>query len=586
MEHKLHHSYIWLGTIRTIPYILLVIVCSSGQLISEFFTNPSVAEHTLLIVVALILGIVVTTGVIAVIRAISYKYIWYVFANEEFSYHSGVFSKKCAHVPYKRIQSVNQKASLLQRLAGVCTLKIETAGGSDNKSVNISYIEQSAAEELRLELFARKQLAQTASTQTSYNSQVDTKENVLDIPAQAMNDFRGVFGGDEIDTGSVVYEYGLTNKELFLSSVTGKASFALALISIIGTLASLASTGALTIGISEEEAAGFFGIVIDALPKSWLFGIAGIVLVGFLGTIIAIWLVMVLSTCISRGGFRARRRGNRIETEFGILSHSFNGIDIERIQSIEINQSFFQRLLHSCSISLARVTSSNQNSSSNSNSDATSKIVIHPFVKESEVKTILNNLLPEWEDIPDATYTLPKRSLRRAIIRRTILQGSGFWTAVSMFLTMLLLSLPLHDALKALFFESGGLEDYIEFFDVMSIIALCVYILAAIFAVFNIIGAILWQKGSGFGYSNAFMTIVNGGFSTNKSITPRTKIQLASLRTNPLQKRKQLTTIAIETASGVHSSKAQLIDVESGAGQTWFKWCYPRHSTTNTQQLT
>lgn len=93
-------------------------------------------------------------------RFISYNYIWYEYSNEEFSFYSGIISKKRAHVPYQRIQSINQKATLFQRIAGVCTVSIETAGGASNTAITLPYIEKSAAEALRKELFARKQFAQ------------------------------------------------------------------------------------------------------------------------------------------------------------------------------------------------------------------------------------------------------------------------------------------------------------------------------------------------------------------------------------------------------------------------------------------
>lgn len=645
VKHKLHHSYIWLGAIRAIPIILLAIFCSSGSLIGEFLTNPDFRAYSLPVLVLLLLSVVVIVGIVLLIRAIAYKYIWYEFANEEFSYHNGIFSKKHVHVPYQRIQSVNQKASFLQRIAGVCTVNIETAGGADNKAVVISYIEKSAAEALRLELFSRKQYAQAgvtypvagavgfaptgmpyanmpapapvpvapagypAGTMAAGSAPVapstaapisqvgapspvvyEVQEgvssgaaygfpamgNALDAPAQAMNEFRGIFGGAEVYTGQVSYEYGLSNKELILSAITGKTSFVLVMISIIGTLASLFSTGAFMLGVTEDALVDVAASYLASLPPSLYVGAAVSMVGSFLTIMVIIWVVLVLGTCISYGGFRARRRGNRIETEFGILSHNFNGIDIERIQSVEVSQSFFQRLLHSCTISLARVTSASQDSSSSS-SDTSSqaKLIIHPFVKVSEVDTILHNLLPEWEDIPATTNKLPRRALRRAIIRKAVLQGSGFWLAISALACLLGFGIPLMEPVSANMFAPGEMADYLVFYGVLQIIVYVLLVLAVLLAVLDVISAVLWQRNSGFGYSKTYLTITNSGFSTDKTITPRSKVQLATLRTNPLQHRKELTTIVAETAAGVGSSKLRLIDVEQVAGQAWFAWCHP-----------
>ena len=57
-------------------------------------------------------------------------------------------------MPYKRVQSVDMRAGLLQRIVGVCTLEIDTAGGSSNKAILVPYLTKSDAEALRAELLA------------------------------------------------------------------------------------------------------------------------------------------------------------------------------------------------------------------------------------------------------------------------------------------------------------------------------------------------------------------------------------------------------------------------------------------------
>ena len=98
-------------------------------------------------------------GAIAVgAAALAYRYKWYEFGSAEFSFYSGILSKKRTHIPYQRVQSVNEKMSLLQRIVGVCTVTIDTAGGADNKALVVPYVEKSAAERIRRELFMRKSL--------------------------------------------------------------------------------------------------------------------------------------------------------------------------------------------------------------------------------------------------------------------------------------------------------------------------------------------------------------------------------------------------------------------------------------------
>lgn len=599
VKHKLNHSYIWLGALRVLPVIIVAAFASSTELIIDLALDSATGGYGFLAILALLIIILLVTGIVMLVRFISYRYIWYEYAGDEFSYYSGIISKKRVHIPYQRIQSINQKASLFQRIAGVCTVSIETAGGAENKAVILPYVEKSAAEALRRELFERKQLAQmkeagiqipaaassaniaspTGAPVTSIpapaNPSVQAAPvaggNALDTPAQIANDFRGVFGGDAIDMGTVTYEYGLSNKQLALAAITGKSSFTMVFFSIVMAAASLISSIAFLLGTSEDEIFDTLSSLINLIPSSWIIGAIASV-VGFaLIIMVVVWVVMLVSTCISYGGFRTRRRGARIETEYGIISHNFNGIDIDRIQSIEINQSFFQRLLKSCTLSLARVASASQESSSDAKKAAQTNLVIHPFVKLDQVDAVLENLLPEWGGLPQADKKLPQRARRRALTRRAILQGGGVWLAVITFVTMFFIALPIQlDA-----FSSSELSDYLAFYLVADIISRVLYVIALLLFVLDIIGALLWHRGSGFGYDRRYITITNSGFSTNRTITPRMKVQLATLQTNPLQRHRHLTTIIAFTAAGVGSSTLKLIDVEQDAAKAWFDWCHP-----------
>ena len=614
VKHKLNHSYIWLGALRIVPFVFVVAIASAGDALFELIDIYASSGSILIALLILLVIVLVSTGIAMLARFISYNYIWYEYSNEEFSFYSGIISKKRAHVPYQRIQSINQKATLFQRIAGVCTVSIETAGGASNTAITLPYIEKSAAEALRKELFARKQFAQMKAagiempagmtaeqaaetlSAAAPQSTTDTtlpaptgmpattipapavvatasstgEYNALDTPAHLVNDFRGVFGGDAIDTGATTYEYGLTNKQLVLTGMTGKTSVVLVFLSIFATLSSVLSGIGYMFNTSEDEMISTVTGLIDLIPTSWMVGVVVSIVGSFIAIMLVVWLITVGGACLSYGGFRARRRGARIETEYGIINHNFNGIDIDRIQSVEISQSFFQRLLKSCTLSLARVASAAQDSSESS-TKSQARLVIHPFVKLDKVDEFLVGLLPEWQDLPAPDKKLPARARRRAITRRAILQGGGFWLAVITFITMLLLALPLNFDLLSY----SELSDYLIFYTMADVFARVLYGVALLIFIVDIVGAILWHKGSGFGYDSTYVTIENSGISTNRTITPRTKVQMASLQTNPLQRHKQLTTIVAFTAAGVGASTLKLIDAEQDDASAWFSWCHP-----------
>ena len=65
----------------------------------------------------------------------------------------------------------------------------------------------------------------------------------------------------------------------------------------------------------------------------------------FLAASLVLWLLSAIGACVSYGGFRACRRDNRIEVEHGLLQHRFQGVDVDRVQSVMVKQSFIRRLL-------------------------------------------------------------------------------------------------------------------------------------------------------------------------------------------------------------------------------------------------
>lgn len=634
-RHKLHHSYIWLGTVRALPAILIAVLVSgwSGVMavVDAFEYGMGFAGIAVALMVML-LALAVIAGIAMGIYALTYRYIWYEFGESEFSFYSGIVSKKRVHVPYQKVQSVNEKASLLQRLAGVCTVSVDTAGGAENKAVTIPYVKRSSAERIRQELFLRKRLMDAGLSPADADAQVRALQaqqawaqgqqhapvvqvppaarpagapvptagyggvaapnapqqpapaawaqptqpqsvaadpfanaaapdgNLLDIPAGILDDLRGAFGGQAVDTGAVSYEFGLSNKELVLSAITGKSSFALVLVGVIATVSSGLTT-LIDANLLPGDA-GFYSSLagVAAAGGPWVWGMMAS---GLLGVLLLIWVASVIAACVSYGGFRACRRGERVEVERGIISHEFTGIEVERIQSIHIHQSFFQRLLRCCSLSYGRVGATEGDSSDQSASIAQSALVVHPFLPVSRVPEVLAGLTPEYADVPAADRPVPPQALRRAVTRRAVWQGLGFWIAV--------VALAVYVACIAAFGPELSTEDWA----ISRAVLVAVLVLAAVIFAVEAVDAVLWHRCSGFGFNTRYATLVNGGLSVDTVALPRPKIQLARLRTNPLQRRAHTATLIAVSAAGVGGKKERLVDVSETDAREWLAWTRP-----------
>ena len=547
-RHHVHHSYIWLGSIQAGAAMFFVVLVSgfSGFVgaLADGETIGGDLPLLMLVIGAIVLGLVLIIGLVALFQWLSYKHLYYVIGPEEFNLYSGIFNKKRVHVPYQRIQSVDQRASLLQRLFGVCTVSIDTAGGSNNKAVQVPYVQKSQAEQLRTELFARKQYAtavqegmapQEAAVAVAAASGVvlpqagaagqaaaagagaagQAPHNVLDAPAEIWTDVRGVFGGSAVDTGKVSYEYGLSNKELLFTGLSNNTAFVLVILGILGGAAQFASQMAPVLTGMVDPIVGQFMLLSGQLFGGNLVA-AGVALVLVVAAVM--WLLSIVGSAISFGGFRACRRDNRIEVERGLLQHQFQGVSVDRVQSVIVKQSFIRRLLGYCELSLGKIDAAAEGSDEQQKS-LSQGLVVHPFVKMSRVPEILAGLVPV--------------ALRRALIRRGIIQGTGLWLAVVIAIGQVCSNafiVPDADGLTVLFYINTG--------------AFIGYALCLVLFVLDLVGAVLWFRGSGFAYNEHFMQVSNGGFA--------------------------------RTAAGIGGTTIRLIDVCEEDARSWLDWLKPR----------
>ena len=593
-RHHVHHSYIWLGSIQAGAAMFFVVLVSGfSGFVGALADGETIGDDLpllMLVIGAIVLGLVLIIGLVALFQWLSYKHLYYIIGPEEFNLYSGIFNKKRVHVPYQRIQSVDQRASLLQRVFGVCTVSIDTAGGSNNKAVQVPYVQKSQAEQLRTELFARKQYAtavqegmapQEAAVAVAAASGVvlpqagaagqaaaagagaagQAPHNVLDAPAEIWTDVRGVFGGSAVDTGKVSYEYGLSNKELLFTGLSNNTAFVLVILGILGGAAQFASQMAPVLTGMVDPIVGQFMLLSGQLFGGNLVA-AGVALVLVVAAVM--WLLSIVGSAISFGGFRACRRDNRIEVERGLLQHQFQGVSVDRVQSVIVKQSFIRRLLGYCELSLGKIDAAAEGSDEQQKS-LSQGLVVHPFVKMSRVPEILAGLVPEFAGVPVESTPVAPVALRRALIRRGIIQGTGLWLAVIIAIGQLCSNafiVPDGDGVIALFYINTG--------------AFIGYALCLVLFVLDLVGAVLWFRGSGFAYNEHFMQVSNGGFARETVSFPRKKIQFGYTKTNPFQRRARTATVSARTAAGVGGTTIRLIDVCEEDARSWLDWLKPR----------
>lgn len=585
VRHKAHHSYVWLGSIRAvIMFVGIAFVASLSSLVgfvAEDLSDPG-GVFVFLVVTGIIVGcIVLAAACIVVYQVVSYKYLYFTLGSDEFSLYRGIISKKRVHVPYRRIQSVDQRASLLQRVFGVCTVLVDTAGGSANKAVTISYLTKQQAEWLRAELFARKRgaLAGTSSQMafgqaTAPDSPVAARPraaegNVLDAGAAVWSEFGGVFGGAELDTGYVSYEYGLSNKELLLAGLSGNTSFFIAIAGVIGAVSQIVPV---LIGMFPRAGEDMVESVAAQMAGGFAGSFIAMIALAVLAAALVLWLVSALGTCISYGGFKARRRGSRIEVERGLLQHVFQGVDVERVQSVTIEQTLIRRLMGYCRIVVGKIDAASDGDEA-AQSPVSQGVVVHPFVKMSRVPEILAGLVPEYADVPRQALPVAPVALRRALLRRCLWMGAGFYLALGTAACQVGMALAGTSALASAF---GILPSDVAALRLAADVVFAImYALALIIIVIDAVGAVLWSRESSFAYNERFMQVTNGGLTRTSVSFPRKKIQFGDVRTNPLQRAAGTATVEARIAAGVGGTTLSLIDAREDDAGRWLAWLKP-----------
>lgn len=101
-------------------------------------------------------GWLILIGLVVIVGSVGYSVLWvklfgYQLEDNEVKVEKGVISKSYDSIPYSRIQNVGIERSLLQRILGISTVDIQTAGSSGYGKAEgkLPGVEKAVAEEVR-----------------------------------------------------------------------------------------------------------------------------------------------------------------------------------------------------------------------------------------------------------------------------------------------------------------------------------------------------------------------------------------------------------------------------------------------------
>lgn len=587
--YRVHISYVWLRPVlSTIAVVAAIVASNLAQLIE--WAREAAQYASAVPWQAAILGglgvLVVAYLLFAGLNLLAYRNLSYSFGESDFNLRSGVLSKQRVHLPYARVQSVNHRASLLQRLLGVCDATVESAGGSTNTAIKIPYLTLSDVERLRAELFARRDQQLVPGCELVYDASLDVPAKLrrgrasgdgsaagtgapshpgslaperpsapaADEPLQrpsatevlagtganrlagAVGSWRGALGGSAQKEEAATFETGLTNAELILASIALSSFLPSLMAAIFAVLALLPALS----GMPGVEAAP--GLAVS------------------LGGIVAATAFSVVRSAVQVGGFTVRRRGARIEAEWGMVNHRYSGLEVDRVQSLVIRRGMVHRLLHRCEVRVEKIAAAG------GGPETMNGQLLHPFLPMDQLEGFLSRLLPEFQGRPRRDELVPlerPRVMRRALVRRVVLRLPLVLAAVGVAISL--------GALATLNPDREGFHIQVGWVSIAlpaGVVGLC-----AIVA-----GTLLWVRESGYALNRDYAAITNGGLAVKTVILPRAKAQSFFMRSNPFQRRLRLATIGWSYAA-LTSRTCKLRDVDEEQARAWVDWLRPsRHA--------
>lgn len=328
-----------------ISLLILLFVASGGESMFSLFGILSV------ILVLLIAGV------------LSWLRFTYSIVDGELRIEQGIFVRKNIYLSKERIQVIDIKSGVLQRIFGLVEVEVKTAGSS-SKEAKISAITRDKAEQLKSEL----------RTEHAKNTEALDEEEE-----------------ESFDS------YKLSAKDLVITSFTS-GSFGIAL-SIVGTVFSQ-----LDQVLSEEQMLYYLETII---PESVS---ANMLVYGILFVIIISWMLSFLGTLIRYFGFTLTVRKNELTIRQGLFEQRQLTIPFNRIQAIQVKEGLIRQPFGYASVIMESAGYGEQEGNSTT---------LYPLIKKTDINDFLQKVIPDYVTGSLETKA-PPRAMRRYMFKMVL----------------------------------------------------------------------------------------------------------------------------------------------------------------------
>jgi putative membrane protein len=339
----------------------------------------------------------IVVGVLAVPALVgaAAKYALYRWRldGDELLLRSGVLNRQNRVIPLARVQNVEVRQSLVQRLAGVAELRVETAGSGLQAEAHLSVLGIGEAQALRGELLARRRahasLSAPAADAEGAKATADADARPAAPPLAQLSTWDVLLAGATANEAGVIAA-ALAGLLQFADDLPG---------GIIETMAERA--------IERME-----GAVV-------LLGAIGVVLFLLLG-----WLISIAGAVVRYHGFTLAVDGGEMRKRYGLLTVHEASVPLQRVQAIRVEETFLRRWLGLASLMIE--------TAGGSPGQAGGAEAFVPIARRREVGRLVRGIFGE-ADVDAAEFTRVHPKAERRMVRRYLawflVLWAPFWAA-------------------------------------------------------------------------------------------------------------------------------------------------------------
>ncbi|MXV64376.1 PH domain-containing protein [Natronorubrum sp. JWXQ-INN-674] len=472
---------------------------------------------------------------------IAYYYRFeYGITPDTFDVASGVFARRSREIPYGRIQNVDVRQGVLQRLLGLAIVSIETAGGG-NTEASLNFVSESEANRLQDQIRRRTAYVkeQRRTKQRSANegeqqgsqrptepdadssdadrtgavsgAETDTPSDPTAVPpdrADRTDPDSTPVDGEEPDAERRAYAsepdrqrrqrlFDLQARELLLYSFT---SFRPAAVAAVLFVFFLATDPIIDLLVATAQPVGGPQEIGEGTATNY--GI--LTVVSMINGIVITYLLSVAYTFATYYDFELGRTGEDFVYERGLLQRYSGSIPVEKVQSVTVTANPLQRLIGYAGL-WVETAGYGPESSGGSQSAV-------PLAEQSRVHRFTENLT----DVETPTFRSPPTMARRRYLVRYSLVAAVIVAAV---------------------------------FGLAQVTALEGWYFAAVVFVAVPPAAHLKYVHIGYFVGENHLVVRSGFWQRRTTVIPYYRIQTVSTRRSIFQRRLGLASLVIDTAS-------------------------------------